>query len=159
MASVIIIERSACHIWSDLIWVVLSLSCNRLFFARPINRPITEITRMHSSRMFTAHFSGCLSCIHPSLCHACPPATHVPCHPCLPPGTSPSHICPLPCMPHCHGHPITMHAPFHHAPPCHACPPGQNDWRTSENITLPQTSWAVISRSSGCYVNLSINSL
>ena len=68
------------------------------------------LTRIHSSRIRTAHCSGCLSC------HACPPPTHVPCHTC-----PPCHICLLSCMP------PAMHAPSTHAPcdacPHHACPP------------------------------------
>ena len=73
------------------------------------------LTRIHSSRIRTAHCSGCLSC------HACPPPTHVPCHTCPPPATYAScHACPLPCMPLPHM-PHAMHVPTTHAPH-HACP-------------------------------------
>ena len=91
----------------------------------------TEKTRMHSSRMRTAHS---LTISH-SICHACPHHAHpLPC-------MLPCHSCPLPCMP------PTTHAPPHHAcppamhTPCHACPlPPWTEFLThaSENITLLQ---------------------
>ena len=66
-------------------------------------------TRMHSSRMRTAHsltvsrsicWGACMACTPPVM-HA-PPATHAPCHACCP----------------------AMHTtPSPHMPPSHACPP------------------------------------
>ena len=70
--------------------------------------PNTESnTRMHFSRMCTAHFIGNPSCMPP--CHASPSAMHPP----------------LPCIPLCHTSPSAMHAPNHAqcpATPYHACP-------------------------------------
>ena len=109
-------------------------------------RSYSTKTRMHSSRMCTAHsLTVSHSIFHPcpppamhAPCHACPPATHVP-----PAMHTPCHTCP-PChaCPH-HAWPPAMHTPFlacplPHMPPCHACPPamhalphcGQNSWHT-----------------------------
>ena len=83
-----------------------------------------EKTRMHSSRMRTAHSL--------TVCHARSPATHAPtCHTCPPPR--------LPCMP-----PATRPPPT-----CHTCPylprkpPPRTEFLThaSGNITLPQLRW------------------
>ena len=66
---------------------------------------------MHSSRMCTAHCSGCLSCqahlpiaTHAPLCQACPTFT--------------THASPLLCMSS-----FAMNAPIVMHPPEHACPP------------------------------------
>ena len=92
------------------------------------NSVLTKITRMHSSRMRTAHsLTVCRSICWGAYmarmppCHACPPAMHgPPCHACPPP----HHTCP-------------------HASPCHACCPpprtppppcGQTD--TCKNVTF-----------------------
>ena len=114
---------------------------------------------MHSSRMRTARS---LTISH-SICHACPP-----CHTCLPtpPAThAPHHAHPLPCMPLPYTPPAryapnamhtplpctppTMHTPPPHMPPpcmppCHAHPPPWTETLThaTQNITLPQTSFA-----------------
>ena len=81
----------------------LSFSCS--FWQKPCQ------TRMHSSRMHTAHCNCHFSC------HTHPQPT------CMP---STTHA-PLPCMPPCHTCPPTMHAPprmspLPHMPPHHACP-------------------------------------
>ena len=97
----------------------------------------TVTTRMHSSRIHTAHsLTVSRSICHACPCHTCPPAMHTPL-PCMPPPCTPPaththpamHI-PPPCMPH-----PNMHIP------CHTCPP--YPWtefltHASENITLPQ---------------------
>ena len=97
-------------------------------------RAFHVLTRMHSSRMHTAHsFTVCHTrpphACNPSLprmsptihtlCHTSSlphilPATHAPYLPRMPPtthSTLPCHAHPVPCIPH------AMHAP------CHACPP------------------------------------
>ena len=124
----------------------------------------TKRTRMHSSRMHTARFSGCLSCTHaplpctppcmPPFHHACPlcppllPCTHAPL-PCTPPCMPPFHhacpLCPpllpfarhtpLPCTP-----PLCM-PPLPHIPPSPCIPcPLWTEWLTDryKNITFPQ---------------------
>ena len=66
-------------------------------------------TRMHSSRMRTVRYSGCLSChiylpsSYTPPCHACPLAMHAP----------PRHAC----------LPLAMHVPCHTHPLCHECQP------------------------------------
>ena len=94
-------------------------------------------TRMHSSRMRSAHsltvYHSRSACMHAPLphmlpCHACPlqcmpPAMHAPYHacplPCTPlPGMSPAMH--APCSPAMHA---PCHACPHHAHPYHACPP------------------------------------
>ena len=91
--------------------------------------------RIHASRMRTARFCGHLSCTRVPL----PPYTHVPL-PCMPP----CHACPSPCLARSPGPCIS---PVMHAP-CRACPlpcmpsPTCGETDASENITLPQTSFA-----------------
>ena len=86
------------------------------------------MTRMHSSRMRTARS---LTVSH-SICHACPPAMHVP-QPCMPPShTCPlSHACSLPCMPPAthaphHACPPAMHTPLPQMPPRFTWPPASH---------------------------------
>ena len=88
---------------------------------------IKSLTRMHSSRMHTAHSltvcHGRSICLGDSPPPHTPPATHTPRHahpPCMPPAMH----APLPCTP------PSMHTP----------PPLWTEFLThaSENITLPQ---------------------
>ena len=85
-------------------------------------------TRMHSSRMPTAHsltvscsnqrWGVCIPHMLPAMHTALPcmsPAMHAPHHACPPATHTPNHTHTLPCTP-----PAT-HAPTTHAP-CHACP-------------------------------------
>ena len=97
-----------------------------------------KVTRMHSSRMRTAHSLteltvSCGICWGWHACHAppcltCPPAmhagppptaTHAPCHACCPPLPHMPHAMHAP---HCHTCPPPCTLPCH-ASPCHACPP------------------------------------
>ena len=126
----------------------------------------TNKTRMHSSRMYTAGFSGCPSCMHtpshahPSAMHAPPhtpttqpPAMHTPHHTNLPPRTLPCHRCPLPHMTPamhapCHAHLSAMHDPCHAHPLCHTCtpcyaqPPLSVNRMTDRQVYVPATSFA-----------------
>ena len=115
---------------------------------------------MHSSRMHTTCFSGCLSYMYAPL-PCTPPATHAslamhaPLPPMPPAMHAPHHTHPLSCMS------PAMHAPLPHMhlwclpcmPPSPQMPhlpcmppfahPPWTEWltHTSENITLPQTSF------------------
>ena len=113
-----------------------------------------KLTRIHSSRMHTAHCNGHFSW------HACPPATHSPYHTCSPAmhvplsctpcHTCPCHACPLPPTPTCHAYPLPCMPPYHACPlPCmpptthaphHAHPPLLTEFLTHacENFTLTQ---------------------
>ena len=122
-------SRPPSHVTSDACWEA-NHPCGQTNTCENITLPQTlsvgdkngknyYATRMHSSRMCTTHFSGCLSCHACPLpctppCHACPPVTHVPCH------ANPHHACPLPCIPLCHTCPPATHAPqcIPQLPPC-----------------------------------------
>ena len=113
-------------VWPDVVWceqsvVQLKVASPNYSTNKP-NRWSHIDTRMHSSRMRTARFSGLLSC------HARPPPT--------------MHI-PQRCMPH-----LPCMAPAKHAPR-HACPPPplwtEGMTHACENITFPQLLlWTVI---------------
>ena len=96
----------------------LSFSCS--FWQKPCQ------TRMHSSRMHTAHRNCHFSChTHPQP-PCMPPTTHAPL-PCMPP----YHACPHHAWPHMP--PPTMHAPSPLPPTMHT-PHGQNSWHTLVKI-------------------------
>ena len=86
---------------------------------------------MHSSRMRTARFSDCLSCMHACSHHACmhAPTMHA-LPPCVPSHIHPSHVCPhhactlphmSPCQTPCHAHTLPCMPPATHAPSCGLC--------------------------------------
>ena len=92
-------------------------------------------TRMHSIRVHTTLFSGCLSCHACPPCHICPPSYMSPTTHALSCHTCPLLSCmpPLPCMPLPHMPPTcytcppatcdpAMHAPCYACPSCHARP-------------------------------------
>ena len=124
-------SRPPSHVTSDACWETKH-PCGQTNTCENITLPQTlsvgdkngknyYATRMHSSRMCTTHFSGCLSCHACPLpctppCHACLPVTHVPCH------ANPHHACPLPCIPLCHTCP-----PMHTSPTTVHAPHEQND--------------------------------
>ena len=88
-----------------------------------LTRKITSLTRMHSSRMRTAH----LLTVSRSICHVCHPPPHMPLLPCTPCHAPPAIHAPLPHTPTCQAHPPAtdtpaMHAPHHVYPPCHTHP-------------------------------------
>ena len=106
-------------------WPYLVLS-----YTPPCNHACPPAT-MHAPQQ--PHMPPQQPCTPPSN-HTCPPATtHVPRQPCTPPS---NHTCPLATM---HAPSATMHAPWQpHMPPL------WTEFLTlaSENITLPQTSFA-----------------
>ena len=116
-------------------------------------------TRMHSSRMHTAHYNCWFSY------HACPPTMHAPYHtqpnplPCIPSTMlAPAMHASMPCMPPTHAphhaHPTAKHAPLPYTPsPCHAftlathtpvphMPPLWTEWQTGVKHYLPATLFA-----------------
>ena len=123
--------QSYCVSW-EIEKFIVNMKLQKFRHDFPMN---SLLTRIHSSRMHTAHCNCRFSC------HACPPAMHAP-----------HHACPLPCMPPamhalpCHAHPPPQ------TPPCHACPlpcmpplPNMSPppWtefltHTCDNITLQQ---------------------
>ena len=96
-------------------------------------------TRMHSSRMRTAHsltVSHCILCTPP--CNHPPTTMHTPPQPCMPSLQ--------PCMPPWQPHmpPATTHPPKkpHTPQKNHTRPPVNRMTNRCKNITLPQTSFA-----------------
>ena len=104
------------------------------------------LTRMHSSRMCTAHLltTSCSICCGMHAPLPCmpspPPAMHAPCHTQSPATHAPSnsHACPPSCMSPTMHVPPAMHSPLPHTP-CHAFPPGMHALPTM-HAPLPCTA-------------------